>query len=84
MTDREIPTLQILSETPAAILHQHTERSLLPPECGVRFDITEHVAAKERQASLCVRMITQEQSTLKSGLLCPPFLVTTWEKWNQG
>ncbi|KAK3524627.1 hypothetical protein QTP70_031377, partial [Hemibagrus guttatus] len=80
---RESLRLQIISETSAATLHQHAEYSLFPPECGLRFDVTEHVSAKELQVNLCVKIITQEQSTLGSGLMCPPFLVTTWEKWNQ-
>lgn len=84
VVDRESLRLQIISETNGATLHQHTESSLFPSECGLRFDVTEHVGAKDRQETLCVKIITQEQSTLGSGLMCPPFLVTTWEKWSQG
>ncbi|KAK2827709.1 hypothetical protein Q7C36_018635 [Tachysurus vachellii] len=84
VVDRESLRLQIVSETNGATLHQHAESSLFPSECGLRFDVTEHVGAKDRQETLCVKIITQDQSTLESGLMCPPFLVTTWEKWSQG
>ncbi|KAF4077169.1 hypothetical protein AMELA_G00205010 [Ameiurus melas] len=84
VVDRETLRLQINSETNGATLHQHAEYSLFPAECGLRFDVTEHIPAQEHQENLCVKIIAREQSTLGKGLMCPPFLVTTWEKWNRG
>ncbi|TSK72176.1 hypothetical protein Baya_3160 [Bagarius yarrelli] len=85
ITDREPLRLQILSGTHGATVRPHTGDSVFPPECGLRFDVTDQVTgtAKERHESLCVKFITWEQSILGNGLMCPPFLVTTWEKWNQ-
>ncbi|KAI5091521.1 gonadal somatic cell derived factor isoform X1 [Silurus meridionalis] len=71
----------LILEMNGATLHQHLDVSLLPPECGLRFEVTDRLAAKE---PLCVKIPAQEQGTLGSGLVCPPFLVTTWEKCNQG
>ncbi|KAM9450659.1 uncharacterized protein Hap1MRO34_021206 [Clarias gariepinus] len=76
---RETIRLQINSEINGATLHHHAEDSVIAPECGLRFDVTEHIAAKERQENLCVKIMAQDQ-----GLMCPPYLVTMWEKWNQG
>ncbi|XP_017347336.2 uncharacterized protein LOC108278455 [Ictalurus punctatus] len=84
VVDSDPLRLQINSETNGATVRQHAEYSLLPAECGLRFDVTEHIPAQERQENLCVKIIAREQSTLGNGLMCPPFLVTTWEKWNRG
>ncbi|KAL7854320.1 hypothetical protein AOLI_G00211640 [Acnodon oligacanthus] len=64
-------------------LHQHAGGSLLPSDCGLRFDVTEHLAGKLQQA-LCIKVLPQEHTTVGRALRCPPFLVTTWKHWSQG
>ncbi|KAL7843861.1 hypothetical protein SRHO_G00224000 [Serrasalmus rhombeus] len=64
-------------------LHQQAGHSLLPSDCGLRFDVTEHLARKLQQA-LCVKVLLQEHTAVGGALRCPPFLVTTWKHQSQG
>ncbi|KAG9266368.1 hypothetical protein AMEX_G20902 [Astyanax mexicanus] len=77
--------LQISStETIEEILHQHTGPSLLPSDCGLHFQITEQLVRSRAQLVLCVRIFPQDSGSVGTALRCPPFLVTTWKRWNQG
>lgn len=83
--NREIFRLQISSAEPAEeTLHQHTGHAVLPSDCGLRFEVTEHLARKQGQLALCVKILLQEHDTVGRALRCPPFLVTTWKHWNHG
>ncbi|KAI4881474.1 hypothetical protein NFI96_012218, partial [Prochilodus magdalenae] len=83
--NRETFRLQISSADAAAeMLQQDTRHSLLPADCGLRFDVTEHLARKELQQALCVRVLPQKHASVRGALKCLPFLATTWKNWNQG
>ncbi|KAG9265951.1 hypothetical protein AMEX_G20435 [Astyanax mexicanus] len=78
--NRETFRLQISSsEAPEETLYQHTGHSVLPSDCGLRFEVTKHLYRNRGQ--LCVKILPQEYSSVGR---CPPFLVKIWKHRNQG
>lgn len=63
----EMVQIHISSSTPTDPIQPHDSVSILPDECGLRFDVTPHL----RRQTVCVRLTPFLENTLH----CPPFLV---------
>ncbi|KAK1788492.1 hypothetical protein P4O66_016917 [Electrophorus voltai] len=76
--------LEVSSDARAERPRRHRGRALLPADCGLRFDVTQLLASKDRRPVLCVKVVPEQPGApLTEGLRCPPFMVTTWEHWSQ-
>lgn len=69
LLNEEMVQIHISSSTHTDPIQPHDSASILPDDCGLRFDVTPHLRQKQRQ-TVCVRLTR----ILKNTLRCPPFL----------
>lgn len=72
--------IQIQTSSPTHLIpvQSHDSPSVIPDDCGLRFDVTPHLRhlTHLRHLPLCVRL----NGIMGSRLQCPPFLVTIRNK----
>lgn len=66
--------------SPAATkLSVHRSLPLVPDECGLLYDVTEHFNTENSESSFCIQLSSQQSVPAHGALRCPPYLVVFWQ-----